>query len=124
MQGTILRAHGGIYEVETPDGVLEAVLRGRLKREARLGDKVVVGDRVELERGEGSGAEAWAIESVHDRHSALVRRAPGRAPRAKVIAANVDQVLVVFACAHPAPHLRMLDRFLVLCESTDLDAVV
>jgi ribosome biogenesis GTPase len=61
---------------------------------------------------------------VHERHSALVRRAPGRAPRAKVIVANVDQVLIVFACAHPAPHLRMLDRFLVLCESNSLDAVI
>jgi flagellar assembly factor FliW len=36
-----------------------------------------------------------------------------------VIAANVDQVVVVFAVARPEPHLRMLDRFLVLCESTE-----
>jgi ribosome biogenesis GTPase len=67
---------------------------------------------------------AWAIEQVEERASALGRRAPGRAPRAKVIVANVDQVVVVFAAARPEPHLRMLDRFLVLCESSGLEAVI
>jgi ribosome biogenesis GTPase len=122
--GTVLRAQGGVYQIETPDGVIEAVLRGRVKREERLGDRVVVGDRVEVERS-GEGEEgAWTIERVHERGSVLARRAPGKAPRAKVIVANVDQVVVVFAVARPEPHLRMLDRFLVLCESTGLDAVI
>lgn len=121
MTGTVLRAHGGVYEVETPDGVVEAVLRGRLKREERLGDRVVVGDRVTVAAAEAGG---WTIESVEARRSALARRAPGKAPRAKVIVANVDQVVIVFAAARPEPHLRMLDRFLVLCESSGLEAVI
>jgi ribosome biogenesis GTPase len=54
----------------------------------------------------------------------LVRKAPGKAPRAKAIVANVDQVLIVFAAARPEPHLRMLDRFLVLCESSDLEPLI
>jgi len=124
MTGTVLRAHGGVYEVETPDGVVEASLRGRVKREERVGDKVVVGDVVELGRGSGSGSEAWTIERVHERRSVLARKAPGKAPRAKVIVANVDQVLIVFAAAHPAPHLRMLDRFLVIAEAGELQPVI
>jgi ribosome biogenesis GTPase / thiamine phosphate phosphatase len=123
MMGLVLRAHGGIYEVETPDGVVEAVLRGRVKHEARAGYKVVVGDRVEVARAEAQDG-AWTIERVHERKSALVRKAPGKAPRPKVIVANVDQVVIVFAAIRPAPHLRMLDRFLVLCETSDLDAVI
>ena len=124
MTGLILRAHGGIYEVETPDGIVEAVLRGRVKRQDRVGDKVVVGDRVEVEQEEGTEGAVWTIEQVHERHSALLRKAPGKAPRAKVIVANVDQVVIVFATASPAPHLRMLDRFLVLCESSELEALI
>jgi ribosome biogenesis GTPase / thiamine phosphate phosphatase len=124
MTGLVLRAHGGIYEVETAEGVVEAVLRGRVKREARLGDRVVVGDRVTVERGESSGQDIWTVEAVEERHSALVRKAPGKAPRAKIIVANVDQVVIVFSVARPEPHLRMLDRFLVLCESSDLDALI
>ncbi|MBV9774088.1 MAG: ribosome small subunit-dependent GTPase A [Gemmatimonadetes bacterium] len=117
MTGTVLRAQGGVYEVETADGVVEATLRGRVKREERSGDRVVVGDSVEVEPA-GAG---WTIERVHERRTELVRRAPGKAPRAKVIVANVDQVLIVFAAANPTPHLRMLDRFLVICESSGLE---
>ncbi len=124
MTGLVLRAQGGTYQIETPEGVLEAVLRGKVKREERLGDRVVVGDRVEVERSGGDGEGVWAIEKVYERHSVLARRAPGKAPRAKVIVANVDQVMIVFAAARPEPHLRMLDRFLVICESTGLEAVI
>lgn len=122
--GLVLRAQGGIYLVQTEGGLREAVLRGRLKQEQRTGDRVVVGDRVQLAPSGANDGDVWTIESVDDRHSALVRRAPGRANRPKVIAANVDQVVIVFAAARPEPHLRMVDRFLVLCESTDLDALL
>jgi ribosome biogenesis GTPase len=124
LTGTVLRALGGVYEVETPQGVVEAVLRGRLKREERLGDKVVVGDVVEVAEETAGGKTAWTIERVHERRTSLARRAPGKAPRAKVIVANVDQVVIVFAVARPAPHLRMLDRFLVLCEANGLDPLI
>jgi ribosome biogenesis GTPase len=123
LKGIVLRSRGGIYDVETADGVGEAVLRGRLKLEERVGDRVVVGDRVRLEGPERPG-DAWTIEGVDDRTSSLVRRAPGKAPRPKVIVANVDRVLIVFAVAKPEPHLRMLDRFLVLCESSDLTPLI
>lgn len=124
VSGLVLRARGGIYLVETAEGLREAVLRGRLKQEQRTGDRVVVGDRVQLARPGTVDGDAWTIEAVEERHSALVRRAPGRANRPKIIAANVDQVVIVFAAARPAPHLRMVDRFLVLSESTGLDAVL
>ena len=122
-RGTVRRAAGGIYEVELDvGGVVDAVLRGRLKREQRTGDRVVVGDRVGVEQhADGS----VTIETVDERRSELARRAPGQgARRAKVIVANVDQVVVVFAAAHPEPRLRMLDRFLVLAEANDLPALV
>ncbi|HEX8690964.1 MAG TPA: ribosome small subunit-dependent GTPase A [Longimicrobium sp.] len=124
LTGTVLRAQGGVYEVETPGGVLEAVLRGRLKREERTGEKVVVGDRVDVEP-EASGAQTvWAIQRVHDRSTLLARRAPGKAPRPKPIVANVDQVLVVFSAARPAPHLRMLDRFLVIAADAGIEPLI
>jgi ribosome biogenesis GTPase len=124
LSGTVRRKEGGVYEVETPEGVLGAVLRGRLKREERTGDKVVVGDRVDLAQ-EASGEEVvWAIERVHERSTLLARRAPGKAPRPKAIVANVDQVLIVFAAARPDPHLRMLDRFLVIAESSDIAPLI
>ncbi|HEX7091119.1 MAG TPA: ribosome small subunit-dependent GTPase A [Longimicrobiales bacterium] len=121
--GIVRRAAGGVYEVELAGGeVVEAVLRGRLKLEQRTGDRVVAGDRVEVERhADGS----ITIESVRQRASELARRAPGHGGRrAKVIVANLDQLVAVFAAAQPEPRLRMLDRFLVLAEANGLPAVV
>jgi ribosome biogenesis GTPase len=66
----------------------------------------------------------WAIDRVHDRSSVLARRAPGKAPRPKVIAANLDQVVIVFAAANPTPHLRMLDRFLVIAADAEIRPVI
>ncbi|HEX5726338.1 MAG TPA: ribosome small subunit-dependent GTPase A [Longimicrobiaceae bacterium] len=124
LTGTVLRAQGGVYDVETPEGMLPASLRGRLKREERTGERVVVGDVVDLEREAAGAGTVWAIQRVHDRRTVLARRAPGKAPRPKVIVANVDQVVIVFAVARPAPHLRMLDRFLVIAESSGLAPLV
>lgn len=124
LTGTVRRAQGGVYEVETPDGIIEAVLRGRLKREQRTGEKVVVGDRVDVQHDRAGEAEVWAIENVHERTTLLARKAPGKAPRPKPIVANVDQVLIVFAAARPDPHLRMLDRFLVIAESSGIAPVI
>jgi ribosome biogenesis GTPase len=124
LTGTVLRAQGGVYEVETAEGVLQAALRGRLKREERTGERVVVGDRVDMETAEAGARAAWMIDRVHERHSVLARRAPGKAPRPKPIVANVDQALIVFAAARPDPHLRMLDRFLVIVADAEIEPVI
>lgn len=126
--GLVRSAVGGVYEVEvhqegaSAGDVVQASLRGRLKQEQRTGDAVVVGDGVDVRAHDDGG---HTIERVHDRRTELARRAPGGGRhRAKVMVANVDQLVAVFALAHPAPRLRMLDRFLVLAESSGMDAVI
>ena len=122
--GTVQRGQGGVYEVQTPEGVVEAVLRGRVKRDERTGDKVVVGDRVDVEPEAAGAEQVWAIRRVHERRTLLARRAPGKAPRPKPIVANVDQAIIVFAAARPDPHLRMLDRFLVIAAASDIAPLI
>lgn len=124
VNGIVLRARGGVYDIETDAGVVQASLRGRLKREERLGEKVVAGDRVRIASEGPPDQITRTIEQVEERDTVLARRAPGKAPRAKVIVANVDQVLLVFAAAKPTPHLRMLDRFLVISEASGLPPTV
>jgi ribosome biogenesis GTPase len=81
--------------------------------------KLAVGDRVLLQQDESG---ATAIAEILPRRSRLARRAPGGGHGERVVAANVDQVVVVFAAANPEPHPRMLDRFLVIAEANDLQA--
>ena len=122
-QGVVLHGTGGIWHVRTVSGLdREASLRGRLKQESRQENalKLAVGDRVTLEPAEsGSG---WAISEIHERSSSLSRRSPGSGRTERVVAANVDQVVVVFAMVKPEPHPRMLDRFLTIAEANDLAA--
>lgn len=119
MQGIITEGTGGVWKVRTPDGAThEAALAGRLKQEMKGFLKLAVGDHVTLEPDErGSG---WRITVIAPRSGVLARREPGGRHGERVLVANLDQVLVVFAIAKPEPHIRMIDRFLVICEANDL----
>ncbi|HEX5438393.1 MAG TPA: ribosome small subunit-dependent GTPase A [Gemmatimonadaceae bacterium] len=120
-RGLVLRGTGGVWHIESELGeTLEVSLAGRLKREA--GARLAVGDAVRIERD--ARDRAWAIVEILPRRSALIRRTPGGAYGERVVAANVDQVVVVFAAAEPEPHPRMLDRFLVIAAANDIPARV
>lgn len=120
--GMVLETGGGRYRVRMESGEeVEASLRGRLKQESRTGDRVVIGDRVEVARVVAKGDVAWVVESVHDRTSEIVRRGV-HARRAKVMAANVDRMLVVIAARDPEPRLDTLDRLLVIAETNGIEA--
>jgi len=92
-------------------------MRGRLKQG---GLKLAVGDDVELEQSERG--EGLAIGAIVPRRSKLARRTPGGGHGERIVVANVDQVVVVFALVKPTPHPRMLDRFLVIAEANELAA--
>src|SRR4051812_47469601 len=137
-EGILLSGTGGVWRVRRADGsVIEASLRGRVKKSnaGRRADgslrrdtvasaaeslKLAIGDHVVLEQDAASGS--WAISEILPRRSRLARRAPGGGQGERIIAANVDQVIIVFAAAKPEPHPRMLDRFLVIAEGNELAA--
>lgn len=120
LSGLVLRSQSGFYAVETAQGEFLARLRGRLKQGRPTGDIVAIGDRVVISVEDG--AEPM-IESVEPRTRALVRRDPRpNGEYEQVLIANPDQALFIFACADPAPRLRMLDRFLIIAEAQDIPA--
>jgi ribosome biogenesis GTPase len=122
--GLVLRARSGFYTIATAEGdLLEARLRGRMKKERQASDLAVIGDRVTVERlPDGSGA----IDSVEPRQGRFSRRQPG--PRGSwredVIVANPDLVAVVFSADRPPPNPRLIDRFLVVAEYNDVTVLV
>ena len=118
MRGTALSGTGGIWRVLGADGLTyDCSVRGRVK----LGGlKLAVGDEVELEPKDAG--DGFVIAEIHPRRSKLARREPGSGRGERIIAANVDQVVVVFALVKPTPHPAMLDRFLVIAEANSLAA--
>ncbi len=86
--------------------------------------RLSVGDYVKLRRLD---EETGLIEEILPRQSALSRRDAGSTSK-KVIQqtmlANLNQVVLVFAIAQPDPHFGMVDRFLTICESANLRAIL
>ena len=107
-QGTVVRAYSGFYYVEIDKEVWECRLRGKFRLS---GQNVLPGDRVVVRPG---GKNTGVIEEVLPRSTVLDR------PQV----ANVDQVVIVFACADPDPQTDLLDRMLVQAEAQGLVPVI
>lgn len=122
LTGLVVKAQSGFLVVRTGQGDYTCRLRGRLKKGSTEGDVVAVGDHVRFQPQEdGTGS----IEEVLPRHSLLSRQLSGiKYDYQQILLANPDQLVFVFACAKPEPHLRLLDRFLVVAESQDLPAII
>lgn len=122
--GLIIRAQSGFFSVlgADSDSAVTCQLRGRLKQGRREGDIAAVGDTVQFTLlPDGSGV----IDEILPRKSEVARLDPRpQGEYRQVLLANPDQAVFVFACAHPAPKLRMLDRFLVIAEKQEIPAVI
>jgi len=124
--GLVTEATGSTYTVVADDG---RVFRSRTcpgtKTENEETSLVAVGDRVELR-----GAEQFdtVITLVKHRRSALTRKRDIRRNRSKekiqVIAANIDQLVVVVSAVDPPLSTRLVDRYLVFAESEMLDVLI
>ncbi len=107
MRGKIIRGVGGFYYVHTGDtGVYQCRARGIFRKD---GTKPLVGDDVRITITH-EGDREGNIEELFPRKNELIRPA----------AANVDQVLVVFAAASPKPNFNLLDRFLIMMAKQNL----
>ncbi|MHB8574017.1 MAG: ribosome small subunit-dependent GTPase A [Dehalococcoidia bacterium] len=139
IEGLVVGGTRGFYEVQTERGVLICTIRGRLRKQLVYGetrsvyksvrkvkvqqhDPVSIGDRVRaLPAGDGTGV----IEAVVERdRGAFSRGDPAGGERLLTTVAGLDQLICVFAAAKPEPHLRLLDRLLVLCELQGIAAVI
>ncbi len=122
LQGLIIKAQSGFFTVETGQGLIVCQLRGKLKQGRALGDIAAVGDRVRITvLLDGSGV----IEEVEERKRAIVRLDPRpQGEYQQILLANPDQAVFVFACAHPSPRLKMLDRYLVIAEKQKVPVLI
>lgn len=107
MEGKILKGIGGFYYVKTKDGIIECKARGKFRHKEQ---KPVVGDNVKIKIENNKGV----IEDIHKRSSELIRPA----------VSNVTLAFVVFALKNPNINFDLLNRFLVLCESNNIEAIV
>jgi ribosome biogenesis GTPase len=132
VRGTVIRIDAGQSLVDTPAGILRCVLRGRLTSDRQPPQRrgrpepasqlsLAVGDVVEvLTIGDGRGV----IEEVLPRRTKLSRRAVGPGKREQIVAANVDQLVIVASLAAPPLRLNLIDRYLVAAGRGGLRPVI
>ena len=129
IQGRVIRARTSFYDVEDGGTILRCQLRGRVKRAQRsakgrqiYADPVAVGDEVVVTPRDN---EEGVIEEISPRRTKFSRRYPGkREAIEQIVVANADQVVIVLSTRLPDFNLRFLDRFLILAEVGEMDAVV
>ena len=113
--GVVLRATGSLYEVLLDERTVSCRIRGRLRlKGVRSTNPVVVGDIVRCERDETGET---VIADVEPRRNYIIRRASNLSKESHIIAANLDQALLVATLFSPETAPEFIDRFLVTCEA-------
>jgi ribosome biogenesis GTPase / thiamine phosphate phosphatase len=122
LRGRVVRVHGLLSMVLAGDGCTYSChVRRLLKTLAIEGRSVVtVGDHVWFRPGSATGSDGL-IEKVEGRRGVITR---GYRHRQHIIAANVDQVLIVSALAEPGLKLGLIDRYLISAEMGGVRAVI
>ena len=102
--GLVIKSIGGLYSIESPDGISECVARGIFRKEGR---SPCVGDRVVF-------SEDGVIKDILPRKNHIIRPP----------LANLDQLLFVVSVCEPAPNLLLLDKFIAIAEYKRITPVV
>ncbi|MDV3309545.1 MAG: ribosome small subunit-dependent GTPase A [Cyclobacteriaceae bacterium] len=113
MKGTVMRSTGSWYDVRGEDGKsYECRIRGKLRLEGiKETNPVTVGDRVEFDENEK------VITEILPRNNHILRAAIKKSGYSNVLAANVDQVMIIATLAFPRTSLGFIDRVTVAAEA-------
>lgn len=118
MKGLVVKNTGSWYVVRTDDGeLLNCKVKGNFRlRGIRSTNPVAVGDRVEV-RGE-------FIVEIEDRRNYIIRRSQNLSKQSHILAANVDQALLVVTVNRPQTSPTFIDRFLASAEAYRVPVVL
>lgn len=120
--GVVLRATGSLYEVLLGERTVSCRIRGRLRlKGVRSTNPVVVGDIVRCERDETGET---VIADIEPRRNYIIRRASNLSKESHIIAANLDQALLVATLFSPETAPEFIDRFLVTCEAYKVSVTI
>ena len=119
MKGLVIKNTGSWYTVQTDDGQLfDCKVKGNFRlRGIRSTNPVAVGDRVCVSEGN-------FITEIEDRRNYIIRRSINLSKQSHIIAANVDQALLVVTVNRPQTNTTFIDRFLASAEAYRVPVVL
>ena len=119
MKGLVIKNTGSWYTVQTDDGqLLDCKVKGNFRlRGIRSTNPVAVGDRVCVSEGN-------FITEIEDRRNYIIRKSINLSKQSHIIAANVDQALLVVTVVRPQTNTTFIDRFLASAEAYRVPVVL
>ena len=122
MQGIVMRSTGSFYDVRGADGVkYNCRVRGKIRLEGiKETNPVAVGDHVLFDVEQDIGS----ITEILPRHNHMLRQSVKKAAHSHVLAANVDQMMLVVTLALPRTSLGFIDRCFVSAEAFRIPQVL
>lgn len=126
MHGLVTANLGNRYEVLLDDGsdtTIIAAAKGNLRiKGIRTTNPVAVGDRVSIVQS--PGAKTAYITEIEQRRNYIIRRASNLSKESHILAANIDQTLLIATLAHPQTSTTFIDRFLATAEAYSVPAIL
>lgn len=125
MEGVVVRSTGSWYEVRNENKeIIACRLRGKFKtRELKTTNPIAVGDKV-LWEWENKETQTGIITEILPRENYIIRKSVHKTAHSHLIAANIDQAMVIVSLVSPRTSLGFIDRFLVSAETFRIPAVV
>ncbi len=123
MHGLVIKNTGSWYVVKTDDGAeINCKIKGNFRLKGiRTTNPIAVGDLVTiLPNADGTAF----ITGIDTRKNYIIRRSSNLSKEAHIIAANVDQALLIVTLAHPVTSTTFVDRFLATAEAYRIPAVI
>ena len=116
MRGLVIKNTGSWYTVLTDDGqLIECKIKGNFRLKGiRSTNPVAVGDRVEIvPNNEGTAF----ITEIENRRNYIIRKSINLSKQSHILAANVDQAILVVTVVNPQTSTTFIDRFLASAEA-------
>lgn len=123
-EGRVIKSTGSSYLVNSPEaGLTECVISGKYRLEGlRSTNPVVVGDQVRFSVREGE--KLGRINDVLPRKNYIIRKATKLSKSHQIIAANIDQLILMATVIKPATHAEFIDRYLVTSEAYNIPTIL
>ena len=122
--GIVIKSVGSRYKVLTgEENIIECVLRGKLReKEVQTTNPVAVGDKVTIDPGDDS--KTGIITGILERKNYILRKASNLSKQSQIIAANIDQLLLMATIILPQTPVEFIDRLLVTAEAYRIPASI
>ena len=116
MRGLVIKNTGSWYTVRTEDGRdIESKIKGNFRlKDIKSTNPVAVGDRVVIDINKEGTA---FITEIEERKNYIIRRASNLSKQSHIIAANLDQAMLIVTVNYPITTTIFIDRFLVTAEA-------